>query len=326
MRYIESGSTDAAFNLALEQYLFDTLSVENDLFMFWRNSDAVIVGLHQNTAEEINGSFIRQNNIPVIRRLSGGGAVFHDLGNLNFTIIKKVSDGELDFRVSCRPILDALNALGVNAVAGGRNDITVNGGKISGNAGYLRDGRHMHHGTILFDTNIEKMAEALRIPEDKFISKGIESARARVTNLREHLPEDMTMSEFMSFMRNSVIKDMTAYALSPRDYNAVEALREKRYGTWDWNYGHSPGYGVEKRRRIPGFGAITVKMQVDGGIITGFATSGDYFGNRPGVELGALLKNTRFEERALLDRLSEIPIKEYFEGLTPHEFARLLLD
>ena len=326
MLYIENKSTDAAFNLALEQYLFDTVSVENDLFMFWRNSDAVIVGLHQNTAEEINSPFIRQNNIPVIRRLSGGGAVFHDLGNLNFTIIKKKSDRELDFRVSCLPILDALKSLGVNAVAGGRNDITVNGGKFSGNAGYLRAGRLMHHGTILFDTNIEKMVEALRIPEDKFISKGIDSVRARVTNLRKHLPEDMTMFEFMSFMRRHVMQYMTTYTLSPDDYDAVEALREKRYGTWEWNYGHSPDYGVEKRRRIPGFGAITVKMQVAGGIITGFAASGDYFGNRPGTEFAESLKNTKLEERALLDRLSEIPLEEYFEGLPRHDFARLLLD
>jgi len=324
--YIENESTDAAFNLALEQYLFDTLSVENDLFMFWRNSDAVIVGLHQNTAEEINGPFVRRNNIPVVRRLSGGGAVFHDLGNLNFTIIRKASNDDLDFRVSCRPILDALNELGVDAVAGGRNDITVSGGKISGNARYLRDGRLMHHGTILFDTNIEKMAETLRIPEDKFISKGIKSARARVTNLREHLPKDMTILEFMSFMRGRVTRDMTAHTLSPRDYYEVKAIREKRYDTWEWNYGYSPDYGVEKRRRIPGFGAITVKMRVDGGLITGFASSGDYFGNRPCAELDSALKNTKLEEQALLDRLSVIPFEEYFEGLARNEFAQLLLD
>jgi lipoate-protein ligase A len=136
--YIESKSTDATFNLALEQYLFDTLSVENDLFMFWRNSGAVIVGLHQNTAEEINSSFIRRNNIQVVRRLSGGGAVFHDLGNLNYTIIKnKASNSEIDFRVSCRPVLDALNSLGVNAIAGGRN---IHRHK----SGQLRIGRPVH--------------------------------------------------------------------------------------------------------------------------------------------------------------------------------------
>jgi lipoate-protein ligase A len=326
MLYIENESTDAAFNLAIEQHLFDILSVENDLFMFWRNSDAVIVGLHQNAAEEINGNFIRQNNIPVIRRLSGGGAVFHDLGNLNYTIISKASDYELDFRVSCRPVLDALKALGVDAVAGGRNDITVNGRKVSGNARYLRDGRLMHHGTILFDTNLEKMTEALRIPEDKFSSKGIKSARARVTNLREHLPKDMAVSEFMSLMRGHVASDMKTHTLSARDYDAIEALRAKRYGTWEWNYGRSPDYGVEKRRRIPGFGAVTVKMRIDGGVITGFAASGDYFGNRPGAGFGEALKNTRLEERALLDRLSEIPFEEYFEGLDRREFISLLLD
>ena len=326
MLYIENQSTDAAFNLALEQYLFDTLSVENDIFMFWRNSDAVIVGLHQNTAEEINGSFIRRNNIPVIRRLSGGGAVFHDLGNLNFTIIRKASYNELDFRVSCQPILTALNSLGINAVADGRNDITVNGGKISGNARYLREGRLMHHGTILFDTNFEKMTEALRIPEDKFVSKGIKSARARVTNLRDHLSKDISMPEFISFMRGQIMRNATTYTLSRRDYDAVEVLRKQRYDTWDWNYGQSPDYGVQKRRRIPGFGTITVRLRVDGGIIADFAASGDYFGNRPGSELGAALKNTKLEERELLGRLSKIPFGEYFEGLSRHEFARLLLE
>ena len=326
MLYIENRSTDAAFNLALEQYLFDTLSVENDIFMFWRNSDAVIVGLHQNTAEEINGPFIRRNNIPVIRRLSGGGAVFHDLGNLNFTIIRKASDNELDFRVSCQPILNALKSLGIKAVADGRNDITVNGGKISGNARYFREGRLMHHGTILFDTNFEKMTEALRIPEDKFVSKGIKSARARVTNLRDHLSKDISMSDFISFMREQIIRNTTVYTLSRRDYDAVDVLRKQRYDTWDWNYGQSPDYGVEKRRRIPGFGAITVKMRVDGGIIADFAASGDYFGNRQSSELGAALKNTKLEERALYDRLLEIPLEEYFEGLSRHEFAMLLLE
>ena len=239
MYYIENNSTDAAFNLALEQHLFDTFP--HDLFMLWRNSNAVIVGLHQNTAEEINEAYIRDNNISVVRRLSGGGAVFHDLGNINFTIITSVSEeAELDFRVCCRPIIDMLSALGVSAATSGGNDITVNGSKISGNAWYLRDGRLMHHGTMLFDTDIDKMSKALSPPEHKLASKGIKSVRARVTNIREHLPRDMSTEEFMSYIREHLITtlNLTPHSLSPPDITAAKTLRTQRYTTQKWTYEH----------------------------------------------------------------------------------------
>jgi len=324
MLYVENESLDPHFNLALEQHLFDTLA--DDVIMLWRNAEAVIVGVHQNTAEEVNGEFLKQNNIPVVRRLSGGGAVFHDLGNLNFTIIKKMSDdAELDFRVSTRPIVDALTAFGVRAIAGGRNDITVDGKKVSGNARYLRGGRLMHHGTILFDTDFSRMAEAIRPPEDKYLSKGIKSSRARVANLREYLPQ-MTMREFMASMREHVIGEMPVYHLSEYDLANAEKIRASRYGTRAWNWRQSPEYSVEKRRRIDGVGAVTIRMQVDGGVITDFSASGDYFGNRPSAELAGFLKGAALDERALLERLSGIRIEEYFEGLSPGDFACILLD
>ena len=239
--YIENTSTDAAFNLALEQHLFDTFP--DDLFMLWRNSNAVIVGIHQDTASEINEAFIDDNNITVVRRLSGGGAVFHDLGNLNFTIITHAPDNaELDFRVYCRPIIDALAALGINASASGGNDISVGDKKISGNAWYLRNGRLMHHGTILFDTDIEKMENALNVPEQKLASKGIKSVRARVINIRELLDRDMSTGDFIAFLRGHLIDALCLepHTLSTADLAAAEALRKKRYATREWNYGVSP--------------------------------------------------------------------------------------
>ncbi len=329
MRYIESPSTDPAFNLALEQYLFDTLSCNEEYFMLWQNRDSVIIGLHQNTAEEINQAYITQHHIPVIRRLSGGGAVFHDLGNINYSFVTPAPDiGKLDYRFFCQPIIEALEDFGLRAETSGRNDITIDGKKFSGNARYLRGGRLMHHGTILFDTDLEKMAEALRVPEDKIFSKGIKSVRARVTNLRGYLPRNLTALEFLAFLHTSIAgkRDMSAYTMTGQDWDAVEALRLRRYVNWEWNYGQSPDYRIKKRRRLPGFGDIRVSMQVENGRITAFATDGDYFGSRPCADIAAALINTRLEEKALLEVLATVPLEEFYEGLSRNEFIRLLLE
>ena len=326
MLYIESETFDPAFNLALEQYLFDRF--EDDIFMLWRNSDAVILGLHQNAAEEVNGAYLKQAGIPVVRRLSGGGAVFHDLGNLNFSIIKNLTDeGVPDFAVSVQPIMDALRSLGISAVTGGRNDVTVDGKKISGNARYLRGGRLQHHGTIMFDVDFSRMSKALCPPEDKFTSKGIRSVRARVTNLREYLP-GMTMPEFVTYIREHVVKDQdaTVYRLTAEDRVAVEDIRDNRYDTWAWNRGQSPRYNVEKRRHIGGVGAFTVRMRIADGAIEDFSVSGDYFGNRPASELALILKGVKLDGRALEEKLSCVAFEEYFERLDVHEFISILID
>jgi lipoate-protein ligase A len=328
MRYLESPSTDPVLNLALEQYVFDTLSGKDEFFMLWQNSDSVIVGLHQNTAEEINRAYIDCSGIPVVRRLSGGGAVFHDLGNLNFSFITSAPDtGKLDFRLSCRPIVEALQELGIQAESSGRNDLTIDGKKFSGNARYLRSGRLMHHGTILFDTNLEKMSEVLRVSEDKIVSKGVKSIRARVANLRTYLPRDMTAMEFRHFLRDSIAgkRKMPPYPMTERDWDAVEAIRRQRYGSWEWNYGQSPDYSIKKRRRLPGFGDIRISMQVENGKITAFASDGDYFGNRPCAEIAAVLFSTKLEERALQEALSTVPFEEFYEGLSRDEFIQLIL-
>jgi len=240
LRYLESTSTDPAFNLALEQYAFDTLSHDDGFFMLWRNRDCVVVGLNQNTENEINREYLDANGIMVIRRLSGGGAVFHDLGNLNFTFITRTADNATGFEVSMRPVADALTGLGLAVELIGRNDMTLGGMKISGSAQYLRDGKLMHHGTLLFDTDLEKMNEALNVSGEKLASKGIKSVRARVTNIREHLREDMTMDDFITSMRNSIAAKMQVYTLNEHDLHAVVAIKRARYDTGEWNYGKSP--------------------------------------------------------------------------------------
>ena len=245
MLYLESSSNDPAFNLALEQYVFDVLSQEDEFFMLWRNRDAVIVGLNQNTHDEINSGFLDDNDIPVIRRLSGGGAVFHDLGNLNFTFVTSVNGAADSFEVSMRPIADALISLGLGAELIGRNDMTLGGRKISGSAQYLKDGKLMHHGTLLYDTDLEKMSKALHVADEKLASKGIKSIRSRVTNIREHLAKDMTIDEFFSYMRSAIAGNMPLCMLREQDMQAIDVIKRARYDTHEWNYGKSPDELVE---------------------------------------------------------------------------------
>jgi len=326
MKYLETGSTDPEFNLALEQHVFDTLSLEDEFFMLWQNSDAVIVGLHQNTAEEINREYVERRRISVVRRCSGGGAVFHDLHGINFTFVTRASGLGFDMSDSCRPILDAVLSLGVSAEFSGRNDMTIGGRKFSGGASYLRDGRLLYHGTLLFDADFEKMSAALRPPEDKIVSKGVKSIRGRVTNIREHLPRDMTVTEFWEHLRRNVARNMPAHTLMERDLDAANKIRSERYGTWEWNFGRSPDYGIKKRRYIPGFGAIRVSMEVQEGRIAAFKTDGDYFGVRTCNDVAAALLGVKPDAAALRDALAAIPLGEYYSGLARDDFIRIILE
>ena len=197
MEYINSPRTDPCWNLALEQYVFDSLDRSKSYFMLWQNHNTIVVGKNQNTVAEINSDFVRAHDITVVRRLSGGGAVYHDLGNLNFTFITDADkmDG-IDLHMFCVPIVETLRSFGVQAEISGRNDITVDGKKFSGNSQYVREGRVMHHGTIMFDSDLTTVTQALQVDRDKIQSKGIKSVASRVTNLRPYMPEGTTLAQF----------------------------------------------------------------------------------------------------------------------------------
>ena len=313
-------------NLALEQYVFDALARKDDFFMLWRNSDAVIIGLHQNTADEVNFAYAEQNGIKIVRRLSGGGAVFHDLGNLNFTFIINAQSAEtLDSGRFTLQIADALIGLGLHAELSGRNDIEIDGCKFSGTASYFRGERLMLHGTLLFDTDLDKLSSILRVSDDKIVSKGVGSVRNRVTNIRRHLPSDMTMDGFWAYLRESIAGDMPIYALTEQDVAAVTTLRRVRFATWEWNFGRSPGYSIVKKRRIPGFGGIRISMDVKDGKITAFHTDGDYFGDKPCSGVASVLIGVSLTKDALGSALSKIALDEYYRGLSAEEFIRLVI-
>jgi lipoate-protein ligase A len=326
--YVESPHTDPAWNLALEQYVFDSLPRDNEYFMLWQNDNAIIVGKNQNTVEEINASYVREHGIRVVRRLSGGGAVYHDLGNINFTFIVDASKAEtLDLQGFCLPVARALGELGVHAEVSGRNDISIDGRKFSGNAQYIKNGRVMHHGTIMFDSDLSVLVSALNVPKDKYESKSIKSVRSRVTNVKPHIAKEITLQQFWSVLRRFLAGDADAsqYLLTEEDLKVVEALREARYAAWEWNYGYSPKYSIRKERRIEGVGKIQVCMDVEDGKILRFAAYGDYFGLMDASELAEKLIGCPLEEDALVKILNAVPVDKYFNNLETQELIRLLL-
>ncbi|MDR1803879.1 MAG: lipoate--protein ligase [Treponema sp.] len=327
--YIESRDTDPSRNLALEQFVFDSLDRKHNYFMLWQNHNAIIVGKHQNTLEEINAAFVKENGISVVRRLSGGGAVYHDLGNLNFTFITDAGKQGIDFAVFCEPIRNALLSFGVPVEISGRNDMTVDGKKFSGNAQYIKEGRVMHHGTILYDSDMSVLSRALKPGADKIESKGVKSARSRVTNIRPYMKTDMSVAGFWTALKDFMVDafGMEELTLEPEQDAAVEALKENVYSRWSWNYGNSPPYTLRKARRIEGCGRIEILLDLGKeGVINNAAFYGDFFGSREMPELVDLLRGRHLEREALKEALLGVDISLYFHALDTDAFLALLLE
>lgn len=331
LSFLNVDTTDPAFNLALEEYVFEFLPRDRSYFMLWQNDNAVIVGRYQNTLAEVNESFARANDIRIVRRLSGGGAVYHDKGNLNYTFITDTTPtAAIDFNLFCYPIIQALNKLGIQAVLSGRNDMTVDGKKFSGNAQYTRNGRVMHHGTIMFDSNLDIMEQALSVDPLKIHAKGVRSVRSRVTNLREHLPDScqMRIGEFRAFLCEHVLaayQNAELLTLQKRDFERIVEIKRSRYDTWDWNYGNSPMCTLLRKSYIEGCGTIEAHIFLAQGVISKVNFYGDYFSVKSPEQISTFLVGRRPEESAYMDALENIDISQYFNGITKTQFIDLLL-
>jgi len=327
LTYIDLQTTDPAFNLAAEEYIFDALPRTRDYCMLWQNDNAIIIGKHQNTLAEINPAFVEQHGIRVVRRLSGGGAVYHDMGNLNFTFIADAGDPQaLDLRLFCQPVIQVLKKLGVHAEISGRDDMTIDGKKFSGNSQYIRDGRVMHHGTILFDSDLHIVSQALQVDPTKIQSKGIPSVRSRVTNVRPHLPQDVSLPEFRQQLLQEIARQSggTPYTLTHEDLHAIEERKSRRYDRWDWNYGASPACTLMKKKRFSDCGLIEAYLYIENGLIKSVTFRGDFFSVREPDELAQQLAGLPPLRSALHDVLSHTDIRLYFSGLSTAEFLDFL--
>ena len=320
-------TTDPAFNLAAEQYVFENLPKDRNYFMLWQNDNAVIIGKYQNTLAEINQPYVEAHKIKVVRRLSGGGAVFHDLGNLNYTYITDAGElGTLNMRVFCEPIVKALSEFGVTAEINGRNDMTIHGKKFSGNAQYIRHGRVMHHGTLLYNSDLSAVSKALQVDPEKIRAKGMESVRSRVTNIRRYLKEDVPLFAFremlLSFIRRGT--ESEEYAFSEKDLREIERIKQERYDTWEWNYGKSPECSILKSARVEGCGIIEVYLETDHSLITDVSFRGDFFSTRDPEELVPNFIGKKPDADGFSQALEGIDVEKYFTGLTKEQMLSLL--
>lgn len=324
MRIIYNSCLEPYFNLASEEYLLEV--GEGDIFMVWRNEKSVIIGKNQNAFGEINIDFCEKNGIKTVRRLTGGGAVFHDPGNINFSFVTDAGEGGINFLPYVERICEALSHFGIKASPNGRNDIEAEGFKISGNAQCVhncKDGRKrlLHHGTLLFSADMTALSGALLPHREKMESKGIKSVRSRVANVKDmegYRGPDSPLDFARDLCRLCGEGDMTDF--SPREKSDIEELAKGKYSKWEWNFGESPRFSTVKKARFP-YGSVEIAYTAKKGIIEKIKITGDFFAAGDVGKLEEKLRGASVEREKLEGVLSDIGA--YIHGSSPEEIAKL---
>lgn len=331
MKFISNNNiTDPMINLAMEEYVLTSLPKDDSYFLFYINKPSIIVGKNQNTIEEVNQEYVEAHNIKVVRRISGGGAVYHDLGNLNFSFVTKDDEDSFhNFAKFTQPIVDALNEMGVQAQLSGRNDIQVGERKISGNAMVKQKDRMFSHGTLMLKSEIEEVVNALRVNEAKIKSKGIKSIRSRVANIQEFLDEPMDIETFKQRILSSIFKQQGSetveeYHLTEDDWEKINELSKKKYQNWDWNYGKNPKYNFEKSCKFER-GLVQIKLDVKKGVIEHAAIFGDFFGVGDVKDIEDALIGVQHQKEFIVKALQDIDVYHYFGDIKKEEIINLML-
>jgi len=325
MFIIDSPSHDAYFNIASEEYLLTKYPKES-IFLLYINDPSIIIGKFQNTLAEINLDYVNDNKIKIVRRMSGGGAVYHDLGNLNFSFHTLLGNLDfMDFSTFTQPIVSVLNKLNIPAKLEGRNDLLVDGKKFSGNAKLAKNGKMVQHGTILIDSQMQILSDALKVNPLKFVDKAVKSNRARVTNLIGYLPQGFTTVKFKELLIAEMQRenpDAEIIHFSATDIQNIENLVKEKYETWDWNFGFSPNYNFKKAIKIPA-GFIELHLDVHKGSIEHAKIFGDFFASESIHELEQLLIGKKHQLEEIRALLEAIDLTSYFGKVDVAEILEL---
>lgn len=328
MIFIENEDvTNPRLNLALEEYALRNFDAQFDYLLFYINEPSIIIGRSQNTLEEINHEYIEKNNIHVVRRVSGGGAVYHDFGNLNFSFITNHDNKSLNnFKKFTAPVIKVLAKMGINAELKGRNDILVNEKKISGTAQFSTGKRMISHGTLLLNTNMDEVSNALQVKMSKIASKGHKSVRSRVANINDFLENPLKIKEFRTLLLKGLYEEnepFKTHHLTANEWKAVHQLKEEKYDMWDWNFGKSPKFNIQRSKRFP-IGEIDIRIFVEKGYITEFRIFGDFFGKEPVENIEKLLQGIAYDKEAITNTLKNINVEDYFGQLLKNDFIELI--
>ena len=301
------GINNPQINLAIEEYILKHLDIDESYLLFYINAPSIIIGRNQNTIEEINTEYVEENGVTVVRRMSGGGAVYHDLGNLNYSFITKDEGNSLqdNFKKFTEPVIQALRKLGANAELMGRNDIEIDGRKVSGTAQYATGGRMYTHGTLMLNSNLDNVGKSLKPKKEKIESKGVKSVRARVGNIEKEGG------------------DIKEYVLTDADWEKINKISQNKYQTWEWNYGKSPKFNIQNSRRFPA-GTIDIRLDVEKGIIKNAKIYGDFFGWGNVADIEEKLKGVRYEKSALDGVLKDVDTKHYFGNVEKEDLLNLI--
>lgn len=322
--YLETGSTDPAYNLAFEEYV-QKHRTDGDYLILWQNRNAVILGRNQNALEEVNREFVQMHQIKVIRRNTGGGAVYHDMGNLNYSFVTDARDADSASRFT-EPVVRALRNLGLDAESSGRNDILVSGQKISGTAQHRVGGRILHHGTLLFDSNPDMIAGSLNTDPTKFQSKSVKSVRSRVGNIRTHLQQDMDITGFWNYLKTALAEGGVEHiSLTPEEQSEIHVLKAEKYDTWQWNYGTGPKFGTKIRRRWPG-GLLEIHLSIVHGAIDAIVIYGDFLAITGIDALTAALTGCKYREDAICAVLDRVSLSDCLGGISKEEFLTTIMN
>jgi lipoate-protein ligase A len=326
MKIIKNENTSLSFNMAAELYLMDQF--DEDIFMLWRATPSVLIGKNQNTYEEIYLDYVNENKIDVVRRKSGGGTVFCDLGNTNFAFITSDAKAFSDFRRFTRPILEVLKKLNVPAEFSGRNDLTIEGKKFSGNAQYKHKNRLLHHGTLLFDADLSTLAKAIHPNKLKLQSKGIASVRSRVTNIAAYLEKPLDILGFRKMINEHIfesIKEAHYYEFTPDDLQAIKKIQNEIFDNWEWNYGNSPKFEGSHMKKFEK-GSVKISFNAKNSILKAVAFTGDFFSKQDVSDIELALLETPYTKEAIEEVLSNFNLEDYFTGITKEEIVTLFFE